>query len=236
MEVIMKTKKVMFLTAAIVLFGMAACDSNNSYDPDRGPAVQIIKLKKPEYKDYIMTYSPSQQGETVTLATEKFALPDSVFWAIEGQPLVGRYPYIELTDGYLMVDWKWGRICYAGADAIVNEPWSTLKSIDEEWAFEQILADKPITECYYIHPDDISEYEPSLKHKGWLPITPGGNWTSELESLEDWKKLPEAGQKALTEQVEYMNAAYAEYENVLNRMISEEKLKHYAFELKLHEK
>ena len=62
-------------------------------------SLTILKLNKPEYKDYILT---NQFDEYFCIHPSSKYLPDGCW-----ENMQGRCPFHELKQGYVLVDWRW---------------------------------------------------------------------------------------------------------------------------------
>jgi len=182
------------------------------------PSVEIIKFKRPEYKDYIMTSSMSKTARALKMATSGFVLPDTVL------NLYGQSPYIELVDNYLLIDWKWGRIYYNNNDGIIKEKWTELKDIKTVWPLDQLYVDYPVAEAYYVYVDKIKEYNGGyLEHDEVAPFMRVEDATPLFEEQKEWVMY----------WLEETDSAFIEYAEILSRMINEGKLEKYGSKTKL---
>ena len=213
----------------LVMLSITACERNNSNDypnddcclPPK-PAVEIIKFKKSEYKDYIMVGSPEETSTLLTLNTYYFAVPSSVF------NLYGQSPYIDLMDDYLLIDWKWNRIFYQNNDAIITEKWAELKDLNTTYSLEKLYVNHPVAEYYWVEIDKIKECNGGyLEHDSVTPF-----WRTEYVA-RDWEKFPEVEKEAIIYWAEKTDRAFVEYTEILLRIISEGKLNQFGQKVEL---
>ena len=95
-------KKLIFiglLSVMVALVNFTGCEKRGSADlpPE---TITIMKLKKPEYKDFIIAYAG--RDSIIAYRTNKNGL--------DGRS--GYSPYWELPDNWLLVDWKWNFFGY----------------------------------------------------------------------------------------------------------------------------
>lgn len=222
MEVVMKRKAIIPLLLS-VMCGFWGCNREFGPAPRPAPALYVIKFKQPEYKNHIMTVSPPEGVETI-LYGAKFALPVSM------KNLYGQSPYVELSGGYLLIDWHWGRVYYPDNEAIISEKWEDFHYDPDvnfaEWSIDKLYVKYPVKECYTFAPRRIEEY---LHGKDHLVFDLANIYFSEKE----WDEFTD-GQKALRlREIAWNDSLYKVYIPALCRIIEEGKLDDYGYKWKL---
>ena len=93
--------------------------------------IAFIKFKKEEYKKYIIAEPAMEDGYY------------SFRWmmGINVEKLLGSSPYIDLPNGYVAIDWKWGHgsFCYEPLTLLLNKPWESFKHYDQRWTYDDVL-------------------------------------------------------------------------------------------------
>lgn len=92
-----------------------SCD--RSYDPEPYcNTVRVIQLVKPEYKQYVIA-TLGYNSNTVSLGGNANVLKD------------GALPYWDLTDDYLLIDWRWYRFPITNnKQYLLLYPWSVVEN------------------------------------------------------------------------------------------------------------
>lgn len=214
-------KIILFFNTVIILCIISCSEDSANYALAPKPGVCVIKFKQPEYKNYIMTYSLTKDRKVLTLATTHFAFPASVI------NMYGQSPYVELSDNYLLIDWKWGRIYYPNNEAIINEKWTEFKDIDTKWPVEKLYINRPVEKYYYVYTDKIKEYNEGYLKYDSLFFLRG------LDFSEEYWRFSDEEKEWMMNEAEKMNKAYMEYTEILNRMINDGKLDKYGIKIKL---
>jgi len=90
----------------------------------------FIKFKKEEYKKYIIAEPDTEDGYY------------SFRWltGVNAEKLVGSSPFIELPNGYVAFDWKWGAsFIYEPYTLLLNKPWRSFKRYDQKWTYDDVF-------------------------------------------------------------------------------------------------
>lgn len=221
MEVVMK-KLAPIAYFAFVLCLFFAC-SHPAPVPESGLGyVEIIKLEKPEYKEHIMVYAPKKEDGPLAVAVGNsyFCISQEI------EPICGTSPYIELPDGYLLLNWRWKRIFdhIINEEAIISDKWAELRDIHTTWGKEQIYVNRPIKEYYIVRLSKINEY-----YAGQLKYPYIASDICNVEfSEERWKRFSDGEKENMRQETLRLDSAYMEYKAVLSDIIEDGKLAEYA--------
>ena len=150
----MKNKSILLglLSVMVVLMTLSSCENgdNGTLPPE---SITIIKLKKNEYKDFIIaTLVNGADSITAYRASKLGAIGKSGF-----------SPYWELSGNWLLVDWKWpSSFPYRPlADNVLleNESWDKLESELQKWPLETPYIAQPIENVYNIKASKLAEFQ-----------------------------------------------------------------------------
>ena len=219
----MKTRNIGLLATLIVLSTTACKDEPFRDLAPKERSLEIIKFKQPEYKEFVMTmFSKSNETDELPFAGE-FILPPSL------ANYSGQSPYIELSDGYLLINWRWERMYYPGEEAIIDLKWkdATYPSYDGDswpvasWPKERLLADSPVAEYYVTSSQQMEKY------------LHGENSTHQSVHIiriseKDWAEYDDFWKKEMLQRIAHNDSLYEVYPPVLCRMIEEGKLDKYS--------
>lgn len=147
----MKKNMILIISAICLL----SCNSVNN-----GPQVpltsqwgsfELVKFSDPTYIQYVFT--------DIAFDSQPYKLRVSQNCCME--LFLGKNPYIELTDGYYIVDWKWGQVIYPTYNSFfLNYRWEDVKSVYQVWdrSTEIISNIDAITSLGYYRRQDIDKF------------------------------------------------------------------------------
>ena len=117
-------------------------------------SLTILKFKKPEYKDYILT----------NRFDEYFCIHPSPKYMPKGcwENMQGRCPFHELKQGYVLVDWRWTSWF---APTILFESYKAQDTWNQIWPLDTPHDSNPIVEKYEITIEDFDFYTGDSKYK-----------------------------------------------------------------------
>lgn len=117
-------------------------------------SLTILKFKKPEYKDYILT----------NRFDEYFCIHPSPKYMPKGcwENMQGRCPFHELKQGYVLVDWRWTSWF---APTILFESYKTQETWNQVWSLDTPHDSNPIVEIYEITIEDFDFYTGDSKYQ-----------------------------------------------------------------------
>lgn len=148
MKTIMKNKSmtVWLLSVIVALTAFSSCEKGgNEALPSEN--ITVMKLTKPEYKDFIIAYAA--KDSLIAYRTNRTGL--------DGKS--GDSPYWELSENWLLVDWKWNYPfpSLGGAVLLEDITWDKLTHALQTWSLETPHISQPIESVYYIKTSKIAE-------------------------------------------------------------------------------
>lgn len=115
-------------------------------------SITIVKLKQPQYKDFIIATLVPGADSITAYRTNKYG--------VIGKS--GFSPYWELSENWLLVDWKWpSSFPYRPlADNVLleNETWDKLTSELQKWPLETPHIAQPIESVHYLKASKLAEF------------------------------------------------------------------------------
>ena len=119
-------KNRLLLLVSIIAIG---CNSNiTELSPE--PHITILKFKEPSYKNYpiVSKYGSNNDAELVLMrgnrcSAEYIKNTSGKEWTYDFQPTENRNPYIELADGWFLVDWMWYMYPFDGKILLTDVSW-----------------------------------------------------------------------------------------------------------------
>ena len=142
-------KKLLFVTCILgIMIGLCSCKSNPGATEPRDK-IWIIKLQKPEYKNFVIANYNS--GDSIS----------ALRFNQLGEPLgkSGYSPYWELTDDWLLIDWKWHNFPYLAGDVVIlDEPWQNLTHHLQKWHKDVPHVAYPVTAIYTFEAKQLAAY------------------------------------------------------------------------------
>ena len=123
-------------------------------------SLTILKFKKPEYKDYILT---NRFDEYFCIHPSSEYLPDGCW-----ENMQGKCPFHELKQGYVLVDWRWTSWF---TPTILFESYKTQETWNQAWPLDTPHDSSPIVEEYWITIEDFDLYTGDIKYNSlyYLP-------------------------------------------------------------------
>lgn len=160
-------KKVSYLTIALmnlVLIGCEKDDHLNNYQPYRPiMSMNIVKITNPEFLDYVLceeqSIFPEQAEGNFDEHYKVYGIRSIGLCAQE--LYLGESPYIELTDGYFLIDWKWGNFLYPWCK-LMNVQWEEVIDRQQIWDLQTELVSSSFSEIFdvagFTNREVIDEY------------------------------------------------------------------------------
>ena len=150
-----KKFQIVFFTLCLS-FSFAGCERPENRMPVPQPSVVVMKMVKPEYKDYILLNHHA--GDSVLLALRGSVCNEPI-----GKS--GYSPYWELTEDWLLVDWKWRNFPYnAGLVLLTNHTWKdyewdpSLYPPFPKWSINEPHIAQPVEQIVYIPIKQLESY------------------------------------------------------------------------------
>lgn len=213
----MKYKNILFLIVAALWF--VACENQNEHN-DRiidPPSyrwymyISFVKFSDPEYLNYVVVdrddfgdYEHMCNIRSTGRTYEQF--------------YIGSSPYIPLTDGYYIVDWKWGDFIYPPTNFLIDIKWPEVKSRSQEWEYPSIyITSKFLKTCACITYRTIDTYlqiESPNNEDYFMPYWMEGAHTA----------MPDSLLERITENVRYQDSLQSIYAERLIQIIKEDAL------------
>lgn len=119
-----------FLLAIIVVIAAFFCSCERPTGPGLPPAlsVTIVKFKDPSYANNLIVNDYGKDKEFILMRGNRCSagyLKDFMGkdWTYNFEPMEGRIPYIELSDGWYLIDWTWLYYPYNGNVLLTEVTW-----------------------------------------------------------------------------------------------------------------
>lgn len=112
----------------------------------------VVKFVDPEYANYIYGTTNSRDGLI------KFWSGYYIDHYALDKDIAGKSPYIDLGDGYLLIDWKWAY--HPLDDIIIKKTWSEMSSTKQTWNIDsvEIIPGPYLAEVYRLYFYDVDKY------------------------------------------------------------------------------
>ena len=127
--------------------------------------MQIVNFKSPEYVKYVVAERVTVEWDTIKgypsdkLVGKKSAYKIRREGGVCQELFLGQSPYIELADGYYLVDWKWGHFIYHPSNVLLDVVWTDVKDRQELWDLEtSIVSSDFIEEWGAVNRNKIDSY------------------------------------------------------------------------------
>lgn len=145
---VMKTKDLLLIAmTALVLF---SCENkeehHNNYVPERYDMfAEIVKITDSEQLLFVVAEEVPVFTDTIYTSHGPILHGDSSEYKIRGiggvyeELFLGTNPYIDLGDGYYLVDWKWGEFLYEPSNVLIDVKWEDVKNRQQVWPIETTL-------------------------------------------------------------------------------------------------
>lgn len=152
-------KKYLFIVQVCILFlfgfGCSGCESRVVVDTPKGIYFQVIKFSKSEYAKYVIACPVWNSQSDTLMAFPYIKTCESIS--------VGKYPYIDLGDGYFLTHWWSSGTMNMHNDympVVINVKWENVQSKDQRWAWDKagVIAERPFTKCYTLSSNDVDKY------------------------------------------------------------------------------
>ncbi len=194
-----------------------------------GNALLIIEFYEPNYKEHIMVYSPTKDDTCVISFNNPVyppkTLPNKLFNTTHTSP------FLELKGNYALVDWTDQLIfnmvvnTYLGIPkvSLLTNKWADYESPYTKWPIENIYVNNPVKSYSMVRVDALQSYV------GAFDNPPVNEYLGRaLHTEKEWEEfLKKKGDGFLQQLISDTNAAYAEYQEILMRMIEEGVLEDY---------
>ena len=141
-----KSMTVWLLSVIVALTAFSSCEKGGN-EALPSESITVIKHKKPEYKDFIIAYAAKDSLIAYRANTT----------GLGGKS--GFTPYWELSENWLLVDWKWNYPfpSLGGAVLLEDITWDKLTHALQTWSLETPHISQPIESVYYIKTSKIAE-------------------------------------------------------------------------------
>lgn len=149
----MKNIGFVVLSAYISLL-LISCNSRTTQMPDLHlMGMQIVNFKSPEYVKYVVAERVAAEWDTIKgypgdiLKWKKSAYKIRSEGGVCQELFLGQSPYIELADGYYLVDWKWGGFIYAPSNVLINVMWEDVHDRQQLWDLAMPIVSSNFIKC-----------------------------------------------------------------------------------------
>lgn len=149
----MKTIVILVLGLCTIL---CSCDPISNNDDPGLESLIIYKFKDSIYKDYILT-NQYEGYDYFSMSVYDDALPDGRW-----ETMKGKYPYHELKNDYILLDWRW-RPC--NLPVVIFEPHTSHENWLQRWPLETPHDIDPVVESYSIAAEALDYYTNNLKYQ-----------------------------------------------------------------------
>jgi hypothetical protein len=145
---------------------------------------------------------------------------------------IGKSPYIELSDGYYLVDWKWGNFIYKPFNVLLDVLWSEVQDRQQLWDMETpIISSDFIDKWGTTNRSEIDRYlqiEPAANDTLYGVSTDHlrSDFLGRYHSLSD---VPEGIKEDYIHEVERQDSLQRVYAERLTQVIKEGGLKKVAY-------
>ena len=162
----MKSKRFYISCATFfILFSFLGCKRPTLYSP--GKEIIVIKFKQQEYREYILAQrlEPKDRLTAIGVNRCKDFVDQENF-----------YPYWNLPDNWLLLDWKWFDVPHGfvtfGFVLLREQTWDKLdfSHQSQSWPLSEPHINNPIEAIYYINPSTLEAYS-------------SANYDSDMEEL-----------------------------------------------------
>lgn len=127
------------LCASIIGIALVSCENNSQYQEEAPDSwVNIIKFTNPSYVNYLIVNDYGEEFFFLVRGNHCSAnyLKNSSDkeWIYDFPSLESRIPYIELTDGWYLIDWTWQYYPHNGKTLLTDVTW---KNYHGEYTFDR---------------------------------------------------------------------------------------------------
>lgn len=178
-------KNVIFaILFVFVSFFAVSCNSNNGQVPEEDSkpdqhimSMQLVQFKSPEFLRYVMEEKVPAEIDTIKgCLTEKLDGKESAYkirsvGGVYQELFLGQSPYIELTEGYYLIDWKWGNFVYQPSNVLLDVMWEYVKDRQSLWELETPVVSSDFIKSWGTTDraaiDNFLQITPAEKDKGF---------------------------------------------------------------------
>ena len=207
---------------------LQACGQNdeNNIIPDTNAAAPvplnyayIVKLSSIEYLDYVV-------------AVETFDGNNYSLRWINGvcqELFLGTSPYIELVDGYYLIDWKWGHYHSAGANNLflIDVKWTDILDVNDKWDKNTLITKNFLEVLGSISYKQIDEYlkieAPTHMNKAYNTpedyVRPW--WVGLFRTISDLQQANLISYDKYKEQIKYQDSLQNVYKERMTKIITD---------------
>lgn len=145
-------KQILLVLISTIL--LCSCENRNpEVVLDPAPVaitIRVLKFKNPEYKNYILAnVDPDGNGYTILRSS---SCDEPI-----GQS--GYSPYWELTNDWLLVDWKWSNYPNNYHPVLlIGEPWGSIQEANQTWSSDTPHIADPIDSVLNISVNALDAY------------------------------------------------------------------------------
>ncbi len=101
--------------------------------------VTLMKFKEPSYVNHLIVQDTKNSDQFTFMRGNQCSASylynfGGIDWTYDFPSLEGRTPYVELLDGWYLVDWPWFQYPYGGQILLTDVTWENYKG---EWLFDK---------------------------------------------------------------------------------------------------
>ncbi|MBR0310594.1 MAG: hypothetical protein IJQ97_06890 [Paludibacteraceae bacterium] len=128
------------ILSVLCIFLFNACSQSGVDNHITG--MSLVKFKNQDYLNYVvaedipidLSANPEKNDENGY--SNKRAYKIRSIEGVSQDFFIGKSPYIELSDGYYLVDWKWGNFIYKPFNVLLDVLWSEVQDRQQLWDME----------------------------------------------------------------------------------------------------
>lgn len=170
-------KKTFYLLSVFTIIAVtSSCDSISPIETSKPSTIEdaltltVIKFTNPSYKDNILATDTDNRDKQDVFYAFDYRITEisniNVYDWVAKYNMIGQSPYIELTDGYLLIDWHWVIILNLGdkynsnygRTILLEQKWSDLKDFSQRWSRSTPNDHESIDRLYYFKIKAIDDY------------------------------------------------------------------------------
>ena len=216
---------------------LVSCSLGKTEMPDLHiMSMQLVSFNSPEYTKYVVADRVAAEWDTIKGVRTKSAY--KILWngGACQELFLGQSPYIELADGYYLVDWKWGNFIYQPSNVLLDAVWTDVQDRQQVWwdSSTPVISSDFIKHWGHTNRVDIDKY---------LQITPAANderfnvstdhvrflWLGEFHTLADMQESFGNGAEDYMQEVARQDSLQRVYVERLTKIIKEGGLKKVAY-------
>lgn len=151
--------KINYIILLLFAISIYSCNTKKENAPEPGAHITILKFKKTEYKNYVLTtLSPDKKSYLMMEYNVCIGHPRNPNNPIDSIPYIPHSLYWELTDDWLLLDWRWIDFPYGGHKVLIYETWDKISGPYEKWPLNFSHNDNSIDSIYTIPTKQIGEF------------------------------------------------------------------------------